>query len=197
MSEDGVAEIAITEWACRARNGGELDREVEMLAEVLHAAVQGGASVNFVLPFSMEDAREFWRGAVMPQVEKGNRRVLVARCGRRIMGTVQLALAPQPNQRHRADVMKLLVHPEARRRGIGRALMLAVETVAREEERTLLTLDTRTGDKAEPLYTSLGYVMVGVIPRYSRAADAPVLEAATFFYKELEGTAQEAEGTCG
>jgi GNAT superfamily N-acetyltransferase len=78
-----------------------------------------------------------------------------------------------------------MVHPKARRRGIARALMTAIEDVARTEGRTLLTLDTRTGDSGEPLYRSLGYLMVGVIPRYSRAADSPELEAASFLYKEL------------
>ena len=174
-------EFEIAEW--RATGGEE---EVGMLAEVLHATVHGGASVNFVLPFPKEQARAFWRDSVIPEVAQGRRRVLVARCGGRIVGTVQLALAPQPNQRHRGEVMKLLVHPEARRRGIARALMAAVEEMARAEGRTLLTLDTRTGDAAEPLYESLGYVRVGVIPRYSRAVDSPRLEAATILYKELE-----------
>lgn len=174
-------DFEIAEW--RDTSG---DEEVAMLAEVLHATVHGGASVNFVLPFPKEQARAFWCDSVIPEVAKGRRRVLVARCGGRIVGTVQLALAPQPNQRHRGEVMKLLVHPEARRRGIARALMAAVEGIARAEGRSLLTLDTRTGDAAEPLYESLGYVRVGVIPRYSRAVDSPLLEAATILYKELE-----------
>lgn len=150
--------------------GAVADAELEMLAELLHACVHGGASVNFVLPFPLEEARAFWRDSVLPEIHKGRRRVLVARWGARIVGTVQVAFAVQPNQRHRADLMKLLVHPEARRSGIGRALMAAAEELARAEGRTLLTLDTRTGDAGEPLYVSMGYVVVGVIPRYSRAA---------------------------
>jgi GNAT superfamily N-acetyltransferase len=90
-----------------------------------------------------------------------------------------------PNQPHRAEVKKLLVHPDARRRGIARALMLALEDVAAAEGRTLLTLDTRTGDSAEPLYLSLGYHAAGVIPRYARGPHSPELESTTFLYKEL------------
>ena len=84
-----------------------------------------------------------------------------------------------------ADVLKLLVHPDARRQGIARALMLAVEPLARSGGKTLLTLDTWTGGHAEVLYRSLGYVTVGVIPRYARGSLTPALEPATFMYKEL------------
>jgi ribosomal protein S18 acetylase RimI-like enzyme len=103
----------------------------------------------------------------------------------RIVGTVQIDLAVPPNQQHRAEVLKLLVHPSARRRGIARALMIAVEAVAQAEGRTLLTLDTWTGGNAESLYRSLGYVTVGVIPRYARGSTTPELEPTTIMYKEL------------
>lgn len=164
-----------------------LDRDLDMLAEVLHAVVHGGAGVSFFLPFPLDEARAFWRETVLPGVRSGTRRVVVARDGDRIVGTVQLSLAMPPNQRHRADVAKLLVHPEARRRGIARAMMTALEDIARAEGRTLLTLDTVTGSAAEPLYSSLGYVTVGVIPRYARAALTPDLESTTIMYKELSG----------
>jgi ribosomal protein S18 acetylase RimI-like enzyme len=167
----------------------ELDRtaaeqELEALAEILHACVHAGASVNFVLPFPVEDARAFWR-RVLGMMDAGSRRLLVARRDGRIVGTVQLDIATPPNQPHRAEVTKLLVHPQARRLGIARALMLAVEVVARREGRSLLTLDTRTGDKAEPLYLDLGFTLVGVIPRYSIAPEGGRLDATSFMYKEL------------
>jgi ribosomal protein S18 acetylase RimI-like enzyme len=177
-----MTDFFITEWKCENERQ---DDDLEMLAEMLHASVHAGASISFIYPFPLEEARAFWRDAVFPEVRKGKRRMLVARAEGRICGTVQLVPATPPNQRHRADVIKLMVHPRARRCGIARALMNAVEEVARAEGRTLLTLDTRTGDSGEPLYRSLGYVTVGVIPRYSRAADSPALEAASFLYKEL------------
>lgn len=79
-----------------------------------------------------------------------------------------LDLDTPPNQQHRAEIGKLLVHPDARWQGIARALMLIAEDAARREGRTLLTLDTRTGDAAEPLYLSLGYVVVQRIPGFAR-----------------------------
>jgi ribosomal protein S18 acetylase RimI-like enzyme len=95
-----------------------------------------------------------------------------------------------PNQRHRAEVAKLLVHPDARRRGIARDLMAAIEEIARQEGRTLLTLDTRTGDAAEPLYRDMGYRTAGVIPGYARGPHGRELEATTFMYKVLAAEAR-------
>ena len=161
------------------------DAEAGMLAEVLHAAVHGGASVSFVLPLSLEAAREFWLAKVLPGVAAGTRRLFVARVDGRIVGTVQLDLGMPPNQQHRAEVAKLLVHPEARRQGIARELMMVLEETARAAGRTLVTLDTRTGDAAERLYLSLGYVVAGVIPRFARAPASGELEATTLLYKDL------------
>ncbi len=162
-----------------------VDAHIEMLGDVLHACVQAGASVSFVVPFSLSEAKTFWRDQVLPAVYDGSRRVLLARWAEQIVGTVQIDRATPPNQPHRAEVKKLLVHPRARRRGIARSLMLAVEDQARAERRTLLTLDTVRGSSAERLYVSLGYVRVGVIPGYALNFDARELEDAVLMYKRL------------
>ena len=162
-----------------------MDDDIDALADVLHACVRKGASVSFVLPFSHEDARAFWADQVLPAVTAGSRRLLVARSASKIIGTVQLDLATPPNQPHRAEVKKLLVHPDARRGGIARSLMTAVEAEAREAGRTLLTLDTVTGGPAEALYTSLGYSVAGVIPGYAWNFDSTAIEPTTVMYKSL------------
>jgi GNAT superfamily N-acetyltransferase len=181
-----VATAAIAEWRPDHADAATVSREVDMLAELLHAVVHGGAGVSFVVPFSLEDARAFWTDAVVPGVIARRRRLLVARVDGRILGTVQLDPAWAPNQPHRAEVLKLLVHPEARRRGIARALMLALEDLARVQGWTLLTLDTWTGQAGEQLYRSLGYTAVGAIPRFARGSTTPELEPATIMYKELD-----------
>jgi len=185
--------IKVEEWRPAAIQVGTVNAEIDLLAEILHAVVHGGASVSFFTPFSADEARSFWVEKVLPGVRSGARRVLVARAdndmtkqtSERIVGTVQLELDMPPNQQHRAGVAKLLVHPDARRRGVAKALMLALEEIALSEGRTLLTLDTVTGSNAELLYTSLGYVTSGVIPRYARGALTPDLESTTVMYKEL------------
>ena len=170
-----------------------INEDLDMLGEVLRACVHAGASVSFVLPFSHADAKAFWSGQVLPAVNAGTRLVLLARLEGSIVGTVQLDLATPPNQPHRAEVKKLLVHPDARGRGIAKRLMYALEEHARLARRTLLTLDTATGASAEPLYLSLGYVAVGSIPRYALSSDSTKLESTTVMYKDLsrdEGAAR-------
>lgn len=162
-----------------------LTGDIRMLADVLHACVPAGASVSFILPFSKEEAAAFWLDQIAPAVRAGTGCLLVARLAGRIVGTVHLDLSTPPNQAHRAEVKKLLVHPDVRRRGIARALMAAVEEQAHEAGRNLRTLDTRTGDSAEPLYLSMGYISAGVIPGYARRPNSSALDATTLMYKTL------------
>jgi len=176
----GMAEIQIEEW--RHEDG---DGVVEMLAAVLQAVVHDGASVGFILPFPIEEARAWWTERVLQDVRTRKRRLLLAWDGTEVVGTVHLNLDTMPNQAHRAEVSKLLVHPKSRRRGIARALMIELEAIARSGGRTLLTLDTRSGDRAEPLYLSMGYTFVGAIPHYAKAPDSAALDATSILYKEL------------
>src|SRR6266446_828379 len=103
---------------------------------------------------------------------------------REIVGTAQLLLATRPNALHRAEVAKVIVHTKVRRRGIGHALMLAVEERARRLGRTTLVLDTRQGDPSERLYTSVGYRLAGAIPAYAKSADG-ALDPSAFYYRLL------------
>ena len=184
-SVNAPAKIRVEEWRTGASRAASVDAEIDMLAEVLHAVVHAGAGVSFFTPFSIDEARAFWVDKVLPEMRAGTRRVVVAHLDERIVGTVQLDLQMPPNQQHRAEVAKLLVHPAARRRGIGRALMITLEEIAQTEGRTLLTLDTVSGSNGELLYKSLEFIAVGVIPRYARGALTPELEGTTILYKEL------------
>jgi len=161
-------------------------RDLAELGALLHACVVAGASIGFVLPFTQDDGEAFWRTKVLPALQGGGRLLWVARQDGRIVGSVQLGIDTPANQRHRADVSKLLVHPAFRRRGIARALMAELEREAARLGRNLLTLDTRTGDLAEPLYASLGYRTAGVIPGYCRDPFGDQLDSTTVMYKALE-----------
>ncbi len=158
---------------------------VHELGLLLHACVHDGASISFVLPFTTDNSEAFWRNNVLPAVRDGTRVLLVARQDGRIAGSVQLDYDTPPNQPHRAEVRKLLVHPAFRRQGIAKALMAELEHLACQLGRSLLTLDTRTGDKAEPLYTSLGYKTVGIIPDFSRDPLVDRRDPTTIMYKTL------------
>lgn len=153
------------------------------LIALLQDAVEGGASISFVLPLNMEVAQNYWR-KVLQDVSQGERILLVATDQARIVGSVQLALASQPNAPHRAEVQKLIVHRQARQQGIGQQLMTSVESVARQFNRTLLVLDTQRHSAAEHLYRKVGYVEAGIIPLYALSLDG-VLRDTVFFYRQL------------
>lgn len=155
------------------------------LGALLHACVHDGASIGFVLPFTENESEIFWSDKVLPRLRGRGLVLLVARKGGQIAGSVQLDHDTPPNQPHRAEVRKLLVHPAFRRQGIAKALMAALERRASQLGRSLLTLDTRTGDKAEPLYASLGYQTAGVIPGYCRDPFKDCFDPTTLMYKAL------------
>ena len=159
------------------------DAEVAALSRVLIDCVEGGSSVSFMHPLTPERADAFWR-KVAADVAAGARALLVAEDDAGICGTVQLVLDMPENQPHRAELVKMLVHRRARRRGLGEALMRAAESMALDCGRTLLVLDAVTGDAGERLYTRLGWTRVGVIPRYALMPDGEYC-ATTFFYRDL------------
>ena len=155
------------------------------LHELLHDAVESGASVGFLPPLPAAEAQDYWQ-SVIAAIEAGHRVMLVAQDGPtgRVLGTVQLDLATRPNSLLRAEVSKLLVHRQARRQGLARQLLLVLENYARTLGRTTLVLDTRHGDGAELLYQSLGYQFVGAIPAYFINHDGQP-HATAVYYKLL------------
>ena len=159
---------------------GEL--QLQQLAELLIDCVDGGASISFMQPLPLVDALAFWRD-VAAGVERGERVLLVAEDAAGIVGTVQVLLDMPPNQPHRGDVMKMLVHRRARRQGLGAALMQAAETEARTAGKSLLVLDTASAE-AERLYASLGWQRVGAIPGYALLPQGGLCDT-TYFYRVL------------
>jgi GNAT superfamily N-acetyltransferase len=164
----------------RRLSGPELHEQVDGLAAVLADCVAGGASVSYMNPFSHEQARTVFEGFA-EEVDQGRRLLLAAYDGGRLVGSVQVILAVPPNQPHRGEIAKLLVHRSARRRGVARLLMEHAEIEARAEGKTLLNLDTVTGDDAERLYTRLGWQRVGVIPGYALYPDGRPCDTTVFF----------------
>ncbi|HEX6209364.1 MAG TPA: GNAT family N-acetyltransferase [Methylomirabilota bacterium] len=161
------------------------EHEIEGLSDVLIDCVEGGASVSFMLPMTRAKADAFWRGA-SASVARGERVVLAAEDATgTIVGTVQVILQQPENQPHRGDLVKMLVHRRARRRGVGAALLAAAERSALGAGKTLLVLDTASDD-AERLYARQGWQRCGRIPDYALLPDgAPC--ATTIYFKFLGG----------
>ena len=130
------------------------------------------------------DAIHYWQ-EVAASLREPYRILLVARTDQNIIGAVQLDLASRPNGIHRAEVAKLMVHTAHRKRGVGQALMNAIEQEARLAGRTTIILDTREGDPSEHLYTKLGYIRAGTIPEYARSTDGS-LHTTVLMYKLLK-----------
>jgi GNAT superfamily N-acetyltransferase len=157
---------------------------LDQLAAVLVDCVEGGASVSFMAPFSHEQALGFLRKAAA-SVASGGTVLLAARLDGRIVGTVQLGLDTPPNQPHRADIKKMLVHRSARNHGIGAALMARVEEEARRNGRWLLVLDTVPGENGHRVYKRAGWTETGIIPDYALFPDGRICDT-TVMWKRLE-----------
>lgn len=163
---------------------GTIKDHLPELATLLNACVADGASVNFVLPHTVDDSLTFWSDKVQPALMAGALILLIVKVEGSIAGSVQLDSDTPPNQPHRAEVAKLLVHPDFRRRGIARKLMIEIEKHAKRLGRTLITLDT-AGDNAERLYLSLGYERAGIIPNYAKNPLEDRYDSTTIMFKNL------------
>ncbi|MBV9249803.1 MAG: GNAT family N-acetyltransferase [Acetobacteraceae bacterium] len=155
----------------------------QVLADLLVACVDAGASVSYLPPLDLTTARGFWK-RMAAEVARGERLLLGGWLDGELVGTVSVDLNTPPNQPHRAEVQKLLVHPAARRRGLARALMERAEQEAARAHRSLLTLDTRAGDSAELLYRATGWHEAGRIPGYALNSEGTPCET-VLFWKEL------------
>ena len=158
------------------------DSDLRALARLLVDAVESGAAVSFLAPLTLERAEGWWRRAI--SASRSGAIFLVARDVEGIVGTVQLHPAWAPNQPHRAEIAKLLVHRRSRRTGLGTQLMQTIEDAARRARFSLLTLDTKRGDAAEHLYQNIGWTPAGTIPGYALDPDGTPHDA-LIFYKEL------------
>ncbi|MEV2218033.1 GNAT family N-acetyltransferase [Streptomyces sp. NPDC050997] len=173
-------------------NTHRLDAVIDELADLLVDTVDGGASIGFLAPLDRAAAVAWWKERAAAAAT-GRLAVWTAHDGDRVVGTVTLAYPDKPNSRYRAELVKLMVHRDARGQGLGRALLTVAEQAAIEEGVTLLHLDTETDSPAERLYRSAGWTKAGVIPDYA-ANPSGALRPTTLYYKHV-GVRPEALAT--
>lgn len=168
---------------------GVTEQDVSALAALLVDAVDSGAAVSFLSPLSHDRALAWWRSTLASAHADPKRGIILLAArdpdSREIIATVQAHPAWAPNQPHRAEVCKLIVHRSARGHGLARALMHAIERESLAAGFTLLTLDARKGGPAERLYHAVGWTRVGEIPRFALDNDARNHHATVIFYKDL------------
>ncbi len=167
----------------RLLSAAEAHSAIPDLCEVLADCVNGGASVGFMQPYTPADAEPYWL-SVAEAVTDGATLLFGAEVDGKVVGTVQVGAAQMPNQPHRGDLKKLLVHRSARGLGLARLLMDMAEREAARRGKTILVLDTATGSDAEAIYPRLGWERVGVIPDYALWPEGGLC-ATTFFYKRV------------
>ncbi|MCQ6530169.1 GNAT family N-acetyltransferase [Bacillus mycoides] len=156
-----------------------LDEDLEELSELLKTVVNDEASIGFLPPLEQKEATNYWQTVLAPEVI-----LYVAKINNEVAGSIQLHLVTKPNGIHRAEICKLMTHPNFRRNGIGRLLMQKAEERAKQEKRSLLVLDTREGDPSNRLYKSLDYQEVGKIPEYAISPNGE-LDATVIYYKMI------------
>lgn len=156
-----------------------MEEHVVELSELLMQVVEDGASIGFLPSLKLSEAIKYWENVLSPEVT-----LLVAKINNLIVGSVQLHLCTKQNGGHRAEIAKLMILPHFRRKGIGRILMQKVEERAKQEDRSLLVLDTREGDPSNHLYTLMGYIQAGRIPNYAKSASGE-LDATIFYFKSF------------
>ena len=167
----------------RILDGEQAHRYINQLAEILHDAVTKGASVGFMNPYSMAEAIGFYAG-IAESVSAGDAILFVAIENGRAVGTCQIWPVKKPNQPHRAELAKMLVHSAHRNRGIGKILLEAVDGEVKKRGLKLITLDTARGT-AESLYERAGYIRAGVIPNFALWPDGGYCDT-VYYYKWYE-----------
>ncbi|QAA35294.1 GNAT family N-acetyltransferase [Clostridium manihotivorum] len=153
------------------------DVYLEGLSSLLIDVVDNGASVGFLSPLILEDAKSYWKEVLQ------NKGVIlwVAVIAGHIVGAIQLYLCQKQNGKHRGEIAKLIVHSKARRMGIGKDLIKLAEERARKEGLKLLTLDTRGGDVSNLLYKARGYIEAGRIPKYAQSSNGELHETVLYY----------------
>ncbi len=163
---------------------GDGSASLDGLAALLHDCVAAGASIGWVRVPDHAACLAFWQ-RVFDAVQRGQRCTWVATAqSGQVVGTVSLLLDQPENGALRAEVLKLMVHPSARRQGVGEALMRRAEAHAQRLGKRLLLLDTNTDSPAQALYTRLGWQLCGVMPDYAIQADGS-LGATSWMFKRL------------
>ena len=156
---------------------------LDALADILVETVAAGGSVHFMHPLAQADARGFWEKA-LAAAACGERIVLGAYDGATLISTVSLLLDTPPNQQHRAEIGKMMTHPQHRGRGAAAALLIEAERLAATHGRMLLNLDTAADEGGAPLYEKMGYVFAGEIPDFA-VTPRGGLTATRIYWKRL------------
>lgn len=152
---------------------------IQLLANVIH----DGGSMGFLANVTDAELSEFWTSE-LSKVHSGQSVLVCAIDVDICFAAGILTWEIKTTGRHRAEVRKVMTHPEHRRQGIALQILTRMEEVARERGVRLLTLRTEAGSTASVLYSQMGWTLVGTVPSYAASPDGS-LHPVSFYYKEL------------
>lgn len=153
-------------------------------------------SATFMPPLSHEKLLSWWKDRIA-EINQGTRLMwILVRddshpapendqvTGPDVVGVASLAMPFSETGHFRANVEKLFIHTDWRRRGGALKLLEVLEAEAKDRGKTLLTLNTETDSAADYLYKKAGYVELGKVPDYGLNPTG-VLRSGTFYWKKL------------
>jgi ribosomal protein S18 acetylase RimI-like enzyme len=178
MTDGRLADASISVERVTRYSGTDLDD----LCEATESAISEGGGFGWLKPPPRQVLENYWKGVLLVP----ERRLVVGRLDGVIAGSAQLSRAPRNNeaQAFAGTLTSAFVAPWARRRGIGRGIVLEIECLAREIGLAVLNLDLRDTQRAAiGLYESLGYIRWGIHPVYARVEERIV--PGHYYYKLL------------
>ncbi len=128
-----------------------------------------GGAVGFVRPVTPEDVEPALEHLLDGLRTRGDVLVVLTVDGA-VAGFAGLVTSAHVLKKHWATVLRVQIHPDFQKSGLGRTLMQGVHEIARRHGWEFLHLTVRGGTGTEAFYAGLGYVEVGRIPDALRVA---------------------------
>jgi GNAT superfamily N-acetyltransferase len=156
--------------AARVELNPAIDDELtERLIDIWVDVGNAGGAVGVPIPTTREVVEPMLERA-FARVRQGDDYLLVAYDGDEVAGFGFLDRGRGPLFRHWATIKRLQVRPDRQGRGIGAAMIRAIDRFAADLGLEQIHLTVRGGTGTERFYERLGYEIVAVIPQIIRVA---------------------------
>jgi ribosomal protein S18 acetylase RimI-like enzyme len=141
------------------------------VVRVVTAVMVGGGAVGWLDVPSRAEI-DTWLDGILAAVAAGQARLAAVVDGGRVEALGRWVRYDKPTVALNADVQQVMVHPDARGRGLARVLVGALVEDARRHRIETLTLDVRGNNYAAmALYESFGFVVRGRLPDFVAVGD--------------------------
>jgi ribosomal protein S18 acetylase RimI-like enzyme len=145
--------------------------EYDAVHRVVEAVMREGGAVGWVgVPDRADTAQ--WLAAIAAEVAAGRTRMALLGVGGRLEALGRWTRYAKETVAVNADVLQVMVHPDARGLGLARRLVGELVADARAHRVETVTLDVRGNNHAAmALYESLGFQVYGRLPDFVAVGD--------------------------